>query len=259
MGGPVVARSDHRVRDALKETKTSAGRNNNRWSAAASGTEHRRGLPIVCVGVTGHRPNGLNSADLPLLRRRVRECLELIRGTAFVRSDPSDTTGHQYAAPWLFSPLAEGADRIVAEEALDLGFDLVCPLPFPVAEYERDFGTEASLRQFRTLLQRAAAVYELDGSRATQVEADRSYAAAGEMVLADSDVLIAVWDGMAAKGSGGTELVVQAAISAGTPVIWIEAGTPHTTHLVVGDATGAWTRGGLDHLSAAMNQGSVPD
>ena len=37
------------------------------------------------------------------------------------------------------SPLAEGTDRIFAEQALGLGFELCAVLPFPQAEFEKDF------------------------------------------------------------------------------------------------------------------------
>ena len=37
------------------------------------------------------------------------------------------------------SSLAEGSDRIFAEEAVRLGYSLSCPMPFPRKEFEDDF------------------------------------------------------------------------------------------------------------------------
>ena len=67
------------------------------------------------------------------------------------------------------SPLARGADRLAAEIALDLGYELNVPMPFPQAEYEKDFtgidptkepyapelSADEDLAEFRALLQRA--------------------------------------------------------------------------------------------------------
>jgi hypothetical protein len=238
-----------------QESTTSTAEGSHLDNPTGRARGHSRAIPVVRVGVTGHRPNGLSRADLPLLRQRVRECLQLICKTAVTRWEHLDQQAPILpipGPPWLLSPLAEGADRIVAEEALDVGFELVCPLPFSIKEYERDFAGSASRQQFRILLRRASAVYELDGSRATPADVNRSYAAAGEVLISDADVLIAVWDGRAAKGGGGTAQVVQAAVESGTPVIWIESSAPHATHLVVGEVSGAWTRMGLGYLPAAM-------
>ena len=52
----------------------------------------------------------------------------------------------------LLTPLAEGADRIAAHEALAAGITLVVPMPMAQAEYERDFTTEESLAELQTVL-----------------------------------------------------------------------------------------------------------
>ena len=65
----------------------------------------------------------------------------------------------------VISPLAEGADRLVAKEAIALGFELQCPLPFTREEYQRDFESAQSRQEFCALIALATAVLELDGSR----------------------------------------------------------------------------------------------
>jgi len=104
------------------------------------------GLPLV-VAVTGHRD--LVQEEVPAIRERVREL--------FV--DLSQRAGERNLR--VMSPLAEGADRLVAEEALALGLELIVPLPMPRELYALDFKDEASAREFDRLATRAAELYEL--------------------------------------------------------------------------------------------------
>jgi hypothetical protein len=131
------------------------------------------------------------------------------------------------------SSLAEGADRITAEAGLAAGFMLCVVLPFRRAEYARDFETQASRTAFEALLDRAATVSELDGSGQDRPLA---YEAAGMAMLAEADLLIAIWDGEKAAGRGGTAQIVHAALSGGIPVVWIDPGNPEAMRL-------AWPRG----------------
>jgi len=116
------------------------------------------------------------------------------------------------------SPLAEGADRLVAEAALSLGYALEAPLPFAQADYEADFS--ATIAGFRALLARATRRLELDGDRDDR---ERGYEAVGRHVVRNADLLIAVWDGRAAKGRGGTGDIVRFAIRTGVPVWWLHS------------------------------------
>ena len=54
----------------------------------------------------------------------------------------------------LLSPLAEGADRLVAKAALLSGYRLEVAMPFAQAEYEQDFDPEG-VTEFRALLDQA--------------------------------------------------------------------------------------------------------
>ena len=186
------------------------------------------------VGVTGHRPNKLQSADEPLLRNQIRTALLSLKEI---------TTGLHHSARALYlpeppvlrviSPLAEGSDRFVADVGLALGFELQCPLPFPREEYEKDFESEDSRERFHELLGQATAVLELDGSRNTIESPDlesRSYEAAGRVVLNQSDVMIAIWDGDSGKKGGTAQMVTEAALL-GIPIIWIESGPPHALNV----------------------------
>src|SRR5258708_4882815 len=163
------------------------------------------------VGVTGHRPNKLQSAEGDLLGRRVRAVLEYLRETTFNLHGIQDS-GYLSDPPVLriISPLAEGADRLVAEVAIasDYGFELQCPLPFSRGAYESDFETAESRLQFRKLLGVANSILELDGSRETPERQNQSYEAVGRMVLSQSDVIIAIWDGEKSNLRGGTSQII---------------------------------------------------
>ena len=128
----------------------------------------------------------------------------------------------------IVSSLAEGSDRIVAEAGLAAGFALQAILPFAKAEYERDFETEMSRREFDALHARAGDVFELDGAADQR---PRAYEAAGLFMLANIDVLIAIWDGAVAAGIGGTAQIVERAVADGIAVVWIEPTHPNAMQI----------------------------
>lgn len=179
---------------------------------------------VISVGVTGHRLGGLekNDFDLTRVRKEIHRALEMIHETVKqIVSRDLTTYGEQPPLLRVISPLAEGADRLVAKEGLTIGYQLHSPLPFPREEYEKDFASQESKNDFEALLERAASVLELDGIRE---QANQAYEAVGRQVLVESDALIAIWNGEPAAGRGGTGQIVREALSRGIPTIWI---SPH--------------------------------
>ena len=150
-------------------------------------------LPLL-VGVTGHRD--LREVDRPGLRDRVRETLARLR-----RELP-------HTPLVLLSSLAEGADRLVAVEALAVGARLHVPLPLPLAEYQTDFRTAESLAEFDGLLARAESVFEVPTTDPDDPRSQR-YHRAGEFVAEHCQLLIALWDGSGAGKPGGTAEIVR--------------------------------------------------
>lgn len=156
-------------------------------------------LPIV-VGVTGHRD--LRSQDVEPLAARVRGVMRDL------------LTRHPHSPVIVLTPLAEGADRLVARVGLELGLRLIVPLPFAKELYEEDF-EGPSLAEFRSLLAQAEGWFELPLAEGVSVkgvaarEDDRTeqYAAVGVFVAQHSHVLLALWDG-AAGAFGGTGSIV---------------------------------------------------
>jgi hypothetical protein len=149
-----------------------------------------------------------------------------------------DTPDAEQRAPelTLVSTLADGADTIAAKAALDLGYALDVPLPFAVAEYEKDFSSDAvdgriPLQNFRALVAQARSVLQLPGQRRTEADTEkqgnlkenRAYEAAGLTVLNQADILLAIWDGEGSRGRGGTAEMVAEAARQQIPIIHVDA------------------------------------
>ncbi|SMF95707.1 hypothetical protein SAMN02949497_3081 [Methylomagnum ishizawai] len=192
------------------------------------------------VGVTGHRPNRLNPDQQETLRASIAEVLERI-AQAFHELAGAPGTDQIYdldeqPALRLLSPLAEGADRIAAESALAAGYEVQCPLPFPVDEYRKDFEEQANhpydtRGEFDGLLAKIQAdprnrILELDGIRQTEGDKNLAYWKAGQLLLRHSDILLAIWDGIENKTSVGTAGMVARAGRDRIPTVRILAHQP---------------------------------
>jgi hypothetical protein len=146
------------------------------------------------------------------------------------------------------SPLAEGADRLVAATALDFGLRLECVLPLTADEYEQDFASRESVERFRQLLERAASVRVVPDRR--QEDRPVAYADAGQTVVERSDVLIAIWDGRPSRGRGGTAEIVDAASAVGRAVVWVHAEPPYAVRVLGGSGHAEIAAALRDHLEA---------
>jgi hypothetical protein len=171
---------------------------------------------VLSVGITGHRVEALAEANLPGLRERMRETLLLVQQTCrALHQRNSDCFASDAVVLRFVSALADGADQIGAELALELGWELNAVLPFERGYYRTTLVDDAARNQFDKLLKRAGRVLELPGSHDAETE---GYAMAGRATVAQCDLLIAVWDGEKARGRGGTAEVVALAIAHGTPI-----------------------------------------
>jgi len=164
---------------------------------------YREGLVPLIIGVSGHRD--LIEDEIPEIRSLVRAFF--VQLTARF----PDRKLH------IISPLAEGADRVVAEEALKLGLSFAVPLPMPREIYVDDFESEASRQGFEDLCQQAETIYELPIASGVTPEELREYGKArnlqyarlGVFLCAHSHILLALWDGKPSDESGGTAQVVE--------------------------------------------------
>ncbi|HSG35277.1 MAG TPA: hypothetical protein VLA37_12140 [Sphingomonadaceae bacterium] len=167
------------------------------------------------VGIVGHRANRIEDWDG--VRARIDEILEAIqRSLDEIAENPLFMAGRHPLR--LVTALAEGADRIAASSALDLGQVLEVVLPFEPEEYEKDFPDEGPRNEFRELLRRASSLTVLDGHITGRPHA---YEASGYTMLDNIDLLIAVWDGQPGRGRGGTREMIDAAARRAMPVIVI--------------------------------------
>ena len=224
-------------------------------------TEGRKGGPVTAaaesppragltfrVGIVGHRPNRLptDAARLDQLRLTIRTILTEVQAAVREAAAREPETGLYAPGPPLLraiSPLAEGSDRIFAEEAIALGYELCSPMPFAREEFEKDFAPGAaledrSLARFKTLLERAGqdgglSLFEMDGERA---DAPAAYGAAGRIVLNQTDLLLAVWDGGAPGGAGGTVSTLKEAMRFHVPVLHIDPQTPDHWRILQSEA-----------------------
>ena len=135
------------------------------------------------VAVTGHRD--LDAPTTALIDAEIRVLL--------ARS-PQDIVG--------VSCLAAGADQIFARAVLDLGGRL--EVVIPAAGYAAVLDTPAK-QGFEELKGRASRIWMLAHRRPGPV----SYLDASLKMLDHVDSLIAVWDGRAARGLGGTAEIVE--------------------------------------------------
>ncbi len=195
---PWAALDDDRKQENIDYFKSYPG-----LLARALGRRIRRDF---VVGVTGHRPHKLD-VNNPALRASITRCL-----SGLVSAHPS----HRF---FVLSPLAEGADRMLAQIAMvEFGMDLIVALPLPYDLYKDDFESEASINEFKTMVGLAHRYYELPmkfgnqemlADQGNTEPRNKQYALVGAHVCERADALIGIWDGNPAGGVGGTAEVIE--------------------------------------------------
>jgi len=174
---------------------------------------------VLCVGVTGHRADVLPEGSVPVLRERVRDVLQRIEesGRALFDAERNYFAAFQPKLRFV-SPVADGADQIAAEVALELGWELQAILPFERSAYRASLASEAARDRFDDLLARTDCLLELPGDPDHGLDA---YVMTGRATVAHCDILIAIWDGRPPRGRGGTGEVVQLALTRGTAIVHV--------------------------------------
>ncbi|MBC9031030.1 hypothetical protein IAG41_01360 [Sphingomonas sp. JC676] len=206
------------------------------------------------IGVTGHRPARLGSSDLDKLHVEVSRILAEICSLVSLHG-PTEIR--------LVSPLAEGADSIVADAALERGWALDAVLPFFRDDYAQDFAPGQARDAHLRRLAQAAAVFELPGERSGEGGEAAAYERAGRITLAQSDLLLAIWDSEPMRGRGGAAQIVAEAVLQGIPVIHVDPADKHPPVLLwdgleeidLGQQTiDTVARGDVDKLGALLGQ-----
>ena len=113
---------------------------------------------------------------------------------------------HQYASMQILvlSGLAAGADLLAAEVAVERGIAVLGCLPLPKDDYENDF-TPKQLARFRRILPRCWDVLTVG----TSSKRNDNYVDVAGFIAYYCHVLVAFWDGLPARGAGGTADVVE--------------------------------------------------
>ncbi len=157
--------------------------------------------------------------EVEALRERLGETLRLIAAAgADLLKRERGWFAESECRPRFLSPIADGADQIAAEVALDLGWELQVVLPFERSTYRESLASDDARARFDALIGRAASVLELPGDAAKTLDA---YVMTGRATVAHCGMLIAVWDGLPPRGRGGTGEVVQFALARGTAIIHV--------------------------------------
>lgn len=185
-------------------------------------------IPLrLTIGVTGHRRIENEAGIREAVRTLVCTIRSRVKGTV--------TTPLELC---ILSPLAEGADRIVAEEILacEPKAELNVMLPLTEEEYMEDFETEASKKQFTHLVRisrnpaslRNRPLNEEYPPNMLSDARRQAYEDVGHFVVDHCDLLVAVYDGKPAKGKGGTSDIVVYAKKTQCPLYVIDALDPKT-------------------------------
>ncbi len=159
-------------------------------------------LPLV-VAVTGHRD--LIAEEIPVLKEIVRERLTSLR---------EDYPDYHLT---IMSALAEGADMLVADVAVEMQLDLIVPLPKDLSVYRRELKSAEAREKFAAHCEYAREVFTLNqdlpdpptGADAAEWYSTYPYAQLGMYLSGHCHILLAIWDGKYSDAMGGTAQVVQ--------------------------------------------------
>ncbi|MGV8853042.1 MAG: hypothetical protein ACOH2L_00205 [Devosia sp.] len=167
---------------------------------------------IFTIGVVGHRWNRMDQRQEPQLAATIGGFFAVIDDTL------------QATTIRLVTGLAEGADQVAAL-AMPPRWHLSAVLPMPIKDYENHLevhgtgDTKQTIERLRGLLSRPHSDL-VETSLATP---EQGYIALQKSILADADLLVAIWDGLAGAGAGGTNESITKALASDALVIWIDS------------------------------------
>lgn len=164
--------------------------------------------PEFIIGITGHRD--IAADDIDLTREKLRTTLQNVANMM------------EHIPIRVATGLAEGADTLAAEVALELGLGVVAVLPMPRKHYIDDFEGEAR-RRYETLLAddriRVLEIPLAEGcareDMSEQSARDEQYRLLADYLRRRSNLLVAIWDGEDTNLLGGTSDVVMRYLSDG--------------------------------------------
>lgn len=218
-------------------------------------------LPRLCLAITGHRESNaafashreaianvlatlFDAADSVTQKHgssaaNTRLFSLLAHGADLIAVDQALARGWEITAPLPFGlelNIAINADPATPEafEALLDGRATDDPELSKRATHIRNVAARATLFELAEADVAMAQAYRTMLSTRTDPQSMRRFAdlasgrvaAAGRIMIEQSDALVAIWDGIAPGGIGGTRHTIATAVEAGTPVVWIDASRP---------------------------------
>ena len=238
----------------------------NKKAAAPS---HMIGLPPtrLCIAITGHREsNAAFAANRVAIETALASLFDaadaaskntdnavgttrllslLSHGADLIAVDQAVSRGWEIVAPLPFGldlNIAINADPTNADdaEALLAKRPVDDPALARRASHIREVAADAALFE---LAEEDAKVSQLFidmlrspddavAERAFTNRASERVATAGRVMIEQSDILVAIWDGVTPGGIGGTRHTISTAVHLGTPVIWIDARQPSAVSIL---------------------------
>ncbi|MGW6604040.1 hypothetical protein [Streptomyces sp. NPDC055036] len=154
------------------------------------------------VGITGHRG----------LSKEIEQQVKAMLAEQIATLDARDLVG--------ISCIADGPDTWWAQAVLDAGGKI--EVVIPAAQYRQDL-PDWHHADYDALFSSASDTHHTGMTESTS----EAHQAGSEILVGLSDVVLAVWDGLPARGYGGTADVVAYAGRAGVPVtvLWPDGAT----------------------------------
>jgi len=183
--------------------------------------------PVWIVGVLGHRRLG----DPTSLGARIEEQLRQLASAIAAAGGEL----HVYVSA------AAGTDLLTIRAARVLGLPVHILLPLDEAEFLKDFAEAPEwLPEARAALAEARAHPQRDSVQVATTTGQRPgcYFDTDARIVEGSDVVVAVWNGTAATGLGGTGQTVPLAQARGRPVLRIDPATLQVER--IGFPSDAW-------------------
>jgi hypothetical protein len=158
---------------------------------------------VLAVGFTGHRKVPYETKSRQVIRDFLAQQKESHRGVMYG-----------------ISSAAAGGDQLFAESCIELNIPLRILLPRPAEQFRADFD-DATWERTARIIENAISV-EVTGRHEARNE---QYYDCGIQTVAESQLLIALWDGEPSRGIGGTQEIVSYARKTGHPIAWIHSET----------------------------------
>jgi hypothetical protein len=195
----------------------------------------------IRIGVTGHR----QISDEKIIAEKINRVLTEYIFELFDKESNrifSAATNASIAFS-ILTPLAEGADRLVAKEVLKLPNSIIeAVLPLAKEDYLNDFATQESQKEFEALLSQSRHPVILRKQLLKEEYplgdlADarrRAYENVGRYIVDHCDALIALWDEESSRCKGGTADIVDYAKKRKRPLIIISTTAPYNISIYKG-------------------------